>query len=66
MRSKAVPLEWFKSSVSGVENCIEVAFAGEVRVRDSKDPGRPLLHFSHASWSAFTGRITHHLLPDGE
>ncbi|WUI51825.1 DUF397 domain-containing protein [Streptomyces sp. NBC_00414] len=66
MRSEAVPLEWFKSSASGSENCVEVAFTGDVRVRDSKDPDRSTLKFSHASWTAFTGRATEHPLPDGE
>ncbi|MFI1206831.1 DUF397 domain-containing protein [Streptomyces sp. NPDC020802] len=63
--SEAVPLEWFKSSASGSENCVEVARANDVWVRDSKDPDRPLLHFSHASWAVFTGRMAQHPLSDG-
>ncbi|MFI0465453.1 DUF397 domain-containing protein [Saccharopolyspora sp. 5N102] len=49
--------KWRKSSRSGGGgdgSCVEVAFAGPaVAVRDSKDPGGPVLAFSASSWSAF-------------
>ena len=48
--------EWRTSSYSGANgDCVEVAttLAGEVAVRDSKDPGGPVLHFSPAGWQAF-------------
>ncbi|TDD54762.1 DUF397 domain-containing protein [Saccharopolyspora elongata] len=55
-------LAWRKSSRSVGSgqggNCLEVAFAGPaVAVRDSKDPGGPVLAFSASSWSAFLGRF---------
>lgn len=37
--------------------CVEVATAGSVRVRDSKDPGGPVLAFSRAEWEDFTSRL---------
>ncbi|PYC78591.1 DUF397 domain-containing protein [Streptomyces tateyamensis] len=42
-------------------NCIEwaPAFAplGVVPVRDSKDPNGPALHFTTATWTAFTSAV---------
>jgi hypothetical protein len=49
-------LTWRKSSYSNGAGgmCVEVATAGDgVAVRDSKDPGGPLLAFSAAEWDAF-------------
>jgi uncharacterized protein DUF397 len=52
---------WRKSSRSGGGNngaCVEVAFSGPaVAVRDSKDPGGPVLAFRAASWAAFLARV---------
>jgi hypothetical protein len=52
---------WRKSSRSGSGSgnaCVEVAFAGpSVAVRDSKDPGGPVLAFPALSWAAFLSRI---------
>jgi hypothetical protein len=50
-------MEWRKSSFSGGGNgnCVEVAFAETVGVRDSKNAG-PALRFSPAQWRAFTAR----------
>jgi hypothetical protein len=49
--------EFRKSSRSdGGSNCVEVADAtngSAVRVRDSKDPGGPVLVFSAAAWRGF-------------
>lgn len=45
-----------KSSYSGAVNqaCVEVGFVtAEVLVRDSKDPGGPVLHFTPDEWRAF-------------
>ncbi|MEU1208849.1 DUF397 domain-containing protein [Nocardia sp. NPDC005825] len=52
--------EWFKSSRSAdASECVEVAFAGKhahtVGVRDSKDPGGPVLVFSGEQWDRFLG-----------
>ncbi|OKI89355.1 DUF397 domain-containing protein [Micromonospora sp. CB01531] len=48
---------WRKSSHSGDEGaCVEMATLPEaVAVRDSKDPAGPVLVFSPAAWTAFTG-----------
>jgi hypothetical protein len=49
------PLAWRKSSFSGINGCVEVAFAGDrVAVRDSKDGGLgPVLEFTSEEWQAF-------------
>jgi len=45
---------WRKSSYSGHENCVEVAFVEEhVAVRNSKDPNGPVLVFTLIEWEAF-------------
>lgn len=51
-------LHWLKSSLSfSNSNCVEVASlpAGEVGVRDSKDPEGPVLRFTPGEWHAFLG-----------
>lgn len=51
---------WHKSSYSngGGGNCIEVARSPEpIRVRDSKDPGGPVLAFSGGAWEAFVQEV---------
>jgi hypothetical protein len=52
--------EFRKSSFSPPSNggCLEVAAkAGVVGVRDSKDPGGPILHFSAKEWHAFVDGV---------
>lgn len=48
---------WRKSSYSGGDavddNCVEVAFAQAVRVRDSKNTAGPELTFSAEAWQGF-------------
>ena len=47
---------WRKSSYSGAtdgSNCVEVAFAHVVRVRDSKNAVGPELKFSVEAWQGF-------------
>ena len=47
---------WFKSSYSGGSGteCVEAAFVpGNVAVRDSKEPGGPVLTFAAEAWGAF-------------
>ncbi|GLW10105.1 hypothetical protein Misp01_52340 [Microtetraspora sp. NBRC 13810] len=48
-------LVWRKSSYSGGGNdCVEVAEQDEmILVRDSKDPGGPVLRFTGREWFAF-------------
>ncbi|MET8180798.1 DUF397 domain-containing protein [Streptomyces sp. NPDC005336] len=52
---------WFKSSYSGAGNteCVEAAFLDGVRtgVRDSKDPGGPVLRFSSGAWRDFVAAV---------
>jgi hypothetical protein len=49
---------WAKSSYSDPNggNCVEARQLGNgtVQVRDSKDPGGPVLSFSAERWDAFT------------
>ena len=50
---------WRKSSYSGDNGgeCIEVATAGTVMVRDTADLGGPVLTFTAGAWRAFTATI---------
>jgi len=46
--------KWRKSSASGTNGCVEVAFHdGRVTVRDSKDPTGAALEFSLVEWERF-------------
>jgi hypothetical protein len=45
---------WRKSTLSGANGCVEVAFVGgQVAVRDSKDRPGNMLIFSQLEWAAF-------------
>ncbi|GAB2441858.1 DUF397 domain-containing protein [Micromonospora schwarzwaldensis] len=44
---------WRKSSRSDDGNCVEVAIADAVLVRDSKDPQGPILRFDARAWHTF-------------
>jgi hypothetical protein len=49
-----------KSSFSGAgnPNCVEVGFVtAEIRLRDSKDPDGPVLHFTTGEWAAFLAGV---------
>jgi hypothetical protein len=47
---------WRKSTRSGTNGCVEVAFVEDkVAVRDSKDRGGPVLLFTAHEWEAFIG-----------
>jgi hypothetical protein len=49
---------WVKSSLSFSNgNCVEVAElpGGSVGVRNSRDPGGPVLTFTRREWDAFLG-----------
>jgi hypothetical protein len=53
-------LRWVKSSLSFANgDCVQVARLpdGRVAVRDSKDPGGPVLRFTPAEWAAFLGGV---------
>ena len=53
---------WRKSSYSGAQGgqCVEVANAGGVAIRDTTDRQGPMLAFSADAWQAFTGTIKRH------
>jgi hypothetical protein len=45
---------WQKSSYSGTNNCVEVAYLdGQVAVRHSSDRRGPVLLFTRSEWRAF-------------
>ena len=50
---------WRKSSYSGSNGgeCVEVAAAGTVLVRDTADRSGPMLTFTAEAWQAFTAAI---------
>jgi hypothetical protein len=51
---------WRKSSYTGSSgtNCVEVAaLPGTVAVRDSKDPGGPVLTLTPAAWRSFVAAV---------
>jgi uncharacterized protein DUF397 len=49
---------WRKSTRSGNNGCVEVAFAEDhVGVRDSKDRQGPILTFTPTEWTAFIGGV---------
>ena len=50
---------WRKSSYSGSNGgeCVEVATAGAVLVRDTADRSGPVLTFTAEAWRAFTTAI---------
>jgi hypothetical protein len=53
-------LHWVKSSLSFSNgNCVEVTSlpAGQIGVRDSKDPEGPVLRFTPDEWHAFLGGV---------
>ena len=51
---------WRKSSYSGSNGgeCVEVAAARAVLVRDTADRSGPMLTFTAEAWRAFTATIT--------
>ncbi|MFD7585160.1 DUF397 domain-containing protein [Kitasatospora sp. NPDC059811] len=57
-----VALAWHKSSYSGDDGgeCIEVALGSlpaGIPVRDSKDPGGPVLVFPASAWTSFLSSV---------
>jgi Domain of unknown function (DUF397) len=49
---------WRKSTFSGANGCVEVAFVqGQVAVRDSKQRGGPVLVFTAHEWHAFLSGV---------
>jgi hypothetical protein len=59
MRSEQMNAPWVKSSFSFANgNCVEVAdLPGSwIGIRDSQDPGGPVLRFTRAEWAAFLSR----------
>jgi hypothetical protein len=52
-------LNWFKSSYSDSEggDCVEIAFATTIHVRDSKVTSGPELHIPAPAWAAFISAV---------
>ncbi|MDQ0370157.1 DUF397 domain-containing protein [Catenuloplanes indicus] len=49
---------WRKSTRSAQGNCVECAANGtRILVRDSTNPGGPVLSFGRACWRAFLRRV---------
>jgi Domain of unknown function (DUF397) len=49
---------WRKSTFSGTNGCVEVAFVqGQVAVRDSKHRGGPVMVFTAHEWQAFLSGV---------
>ena len=50
--------EWYKSTQSGINGCVEVAFLdGTVAIRDSKDRNGPVLRFTAHEWATFVNGV---------
>ncbi|MDP5316638.1 DUF397 domain-containing protein [Streptomyces poriferorum] len=51
---------WFKSSYSSGEGgeCVEVAVAARVHIRDSKQTSGPVLTVGPGAWAGFVGLVT--------
>lgn len=47
-------MSWRRASGCDSNTCVEVAYADDVLVRDSKDPDGPVLRFTPDEWTAFT------------
>lgn len=59
MRPSEVAWRTSTRSGAGNNNCVEVALADrDVAVRDSKDPGGPVLRFDRAAWSEFVAAVS--------
>jgi hypothetical protein len=55
---ESIPAVWHKSTFSGTNGCLEVAFVGgQVSIRDSKDRSGPVLTFSPTEWEAFLAGV---------
>ena len=53
-----IPAVWRKSTYSGSNGCLEVAFVGgQVAIRQSKEPSGPVLTFSPTEWEAFLAGV---------
>jgi predicted secreted Zn-dependent protease len=50
-------LNWVKSTHSGNGGCVEVAAAGRVLVRDTKDRHGPVLTFTPETWRRFAAQV---------
>jgi hypothetical protein len=58
--ASAAGVRWMKSSLSFANgDCVQVAQLpdGRIGVRDSKDPGGPVLRFTPPEWAAFLGGV---------
>jgi hypothetical protein len=55
MDAASTELNWFKSSASGANGCVEVANLpdGGIALRDSKDRAKPAHVYTRDEWDAF-------------
>ncbi|MGP2437533.1 DUF397 domain-containing protein [Streptomyces sp. JW3] len=63
-RVVSTALTWVKSSYSSSEggNCVEVAtHPAAIHIRDSKNPGGPIVTVSPTAWADFLGDRPEHL-----
>lgn len=52
--SEQADIAWYKSTMSGAENCVEVAVVNDsILVRNSRDPRGSVLSFTRQEWTAF-------------
>ncbi len=52
-----VAVDWRKFMRCQTGECVEIAAASSVLVRDSQDPSGPILTFTHGEWGAFLAGI---------
>jgi hypothetical protein len=58
MGEPMAPIAWVKSRRCESGTCVEVAsVSGAILMRDSKNPGGPMLRFSTPGWSAFVAGL---------
>jgi hypothetical protein len=52
------PPSWQRSRFCDAGSCVEATIMGDgVAVRDSKDPGGPILRFTPQEWTAFVAGV---------
>lgn len=59
-------LVWRKSSWSGGQECVEIAFQDSVLVRDSQNRCGGILEFPRTCWTQFLGATVNEQFPSGK
>ena len=58
MSEHETPSAWRKSSFSQGGDCVEWSYSkSAVYLRDSKDPSRRTIEFTHSEWRAFIEKV---------